>query len=73
MNIKSSNDVGVQPIGVKPKAATRLGIGGLTTIYDLLGRGELESYQIGRSRFITIKSIEAYIARRLTAAQAGKA
>jgi hypothetical protein len=43
---------------------------GLTRLYKLLGASELESYHDGRSRLITVLSIENYIARRLAAAQA---
>jgi hypothetical protein len=61
------------PIGVKPKVAGRMGIGGLTNVYKLLNEGEIESYQVGRSRFITVASIERYIARKVAEAKAPKA
>jgi hypothetical protein len=62
----------VQPIGVPPKAATRMGLGGLTTVYALMKTRDLESYRVGRSRFITVASIERYIARRVAEAAASK-
>jgi excisionase family DNA binding protein len=36
-------------------------------LYELINTGELESYTEGKSRRITIKSINQYIARRLAA------
>jgi excisionase family DNA binding protein len=38
-----------------------------TTVYELLGRGELETFTLGKSRKITVASIKAYIDRRLGA------
>jgi excisionase family DNA binding protein len=34
-------------------------------LYDLINSGELESYKEGKSRRITVKSINEYIERRL--------
>jgi excisionase family DNA binding protein len=36
-------------------------------LYELINTGELESYTEGKSRRITIRSINAYIERRLAA------
>jgi excisionase family DNA binding protein len=35
------------------------------TLYGLINAGELESYTEGRSRRITVESINAYVRRRL--------
>lgn len=57
----------IAPISVAPKvAATMLGYG-LTFIYELLKRGELESYTDGASRRIMTSSIHSYVQRRLEA------
>jgi excisionase family DNA binding protein len=37
------------------------------TLYDLINRGELESYTEGKSRRITVKSITDYVNRRIKA------
>jgi excisionase family DNA binding protein len=42
---------------------------GNTRGYELLAAGELDGYKDGRSRKITVASIEAYIARQLAAAK----
>jgi len=55
------------PIVASPKQVMdRLQIS-RTTLYALLDRGELESYTEGKSRRITLQSIDAYVKRRLTA------
>ena len=46
---------------------------GVTFGYQLLSNGELESYNLGRARRITVASIKAYVARRLAEAKPGKA
>ena len=58
----------VEPLAVRPSIAWRLLDCGNTHGYELIAVGELESYLDGRSRRITMRSIRAYIARRLTAA-----
>ena len=72
MRNQSTPEGSVRPIVVKPKAATRFGIGGLTKIYGLIANGQLESYRDGRSRLITVASIEAYVARKLAEARREK-
>ena len=62
----------VEPIVVRPKQACILLGCGLTYLFDLLNKGELESYRDGRSRLITLASIKARIARKLAEAQAEK-
>jgi excisionase family DNA binding protein len=56
----------IYPLVVRPREACRLLAVGNTRLYQLIGNGELETYLDGRSRRITIGSIRAYIARRLT-------
>ena len=58
----------IEPLAVPPRVAWHLLGCGNTHGYELLAAGELESYLDGRSRRITMRSIKAYIARRLTAA-----
>jgi hypothetical protein len=55
---------------VRPRRACHLLDCGITRLYELLNRGELESFLDGRSRKITVESIQRYIAKRLAAAQA---
>jgi excisionase family DNA binding protein len=57
----------LEPLVVKPKTAWRMLACGNTRGYELIAAGELESFRDGRSRKITVASIKAYIARRLTA------
>jgi excisionase family DNA binding protein len=61
----------VTPLAVSPQEAGRLLSLGLSRIYKLLRAGELQSFEAGRARRITMASIHAYVARRL-AASAGK-
>ena len=53
------------PIAVPPRQACVLLSIGLTHLYDLLNKGELDSYQDGRSRRITVASIHAYVERQI--------
>jgi len=53
---------------VKPKEAWRLLSCSNTHGYELLKRGELESFLDGGSRKITLASIHKYIARKLAQA-----
>ena len=50
---------------VKPRTACRLLSVGNTRLYQLIKTGELDSFLDGRSRKITVASIERYISRRL--------
>jgi excisionase family DNA binding protein len=52
---------------VSPLRAVRLLAISRTTLYELLNRGELESFTIGKSRKITLASIHALIQRRVAA------
>jgi excisionase family DNA binding protein len=62
----------VEPMVVRPKQACILLGCGLTYLFDLLKKGELESYRDGRSRLITLASIKARIARKLAEAREGR-
>ena len=50
---------------VKPRTACRLLSVGNTRLYELINTGQLDSFLDGRSRKITVASIERYISRRL--------
>jgi excisionase family DNA binding protein len=56
------------PIAVRPAGAARMLGLGLSKLYELLRAGELKAYTVGRSRFITVASVRAYVDRRLAAA-----
>jgi hypothetical protein len=62
---KSSSDLEIEPLVVKPKVAWKLLSCGNTKGYELLQSGELESFLDGGSRKITMASILRYIERRL--------
>jgi excisionase family DNA binding protein len=55
------------PLLVKPSGACRLLGCGRTWLYELLKRGELQSFKDGKSRKITTESIVRYIERQLAA------
>jgi excisionase family DNA binding protein len=50
---------------VKPKEACRLLACGNTRLYELISANELETFLDGRSRKITVASINQYIQRRV--------
>jgi hypothetical protein len=56
-----------KPLVVRPREAWALLGCGHSRGYQLLDRGELESFVDGSARWITVQSIERYIARRLAA------
>jgi excisionase family DNA binding protein len=60
----------LEPLVVPPKVAWRLLGCGNTHGYQLIANGELQSYTDGRSRRITMASIQEYIARRIHSADA---
>jgi excisionase family DNA binding protein len=62
----------VEALVVRPKQACILLGCGLTYLFDLLNKGELESYRDGRSRLITLASIRARVARKLAEARGGR-
>jgi excisionase family DNA binding protein len=59
----SAPDARLLLISVK-EMRQRLSIGH-GTAYKLIAKGEVESLRIGRARRITVRSIDAYVARRL--------
>lgn len=59
----------MDPLAVSPKeACTVLGCG-LTTLYQLMGSDELESFKIGRATRITTDSLRAYVTRQIEEAR----
>jgi excisionase family DNA binding protein len=54
-------------LAVPPKVAAQMLGYGLTHLYKLLNRGELESYLDGGARRILVTSINAYVTRKLEA------
>jgi hypothetical protein len=64
--------VTTEPYGVTIPEAGARGLGGPTAVYGLIKDGEVETYTIGKRRFVTTESIRAYIKRRLAAADATK-
>lgn len=55
------------PLVASPNQAMKALLVSRATLYELINAGELESYTEGRSRRITISSIESYVKRRLDA------
>src|SRR5262245_56124830 len=53
------------PLAVPPREASRLLSVGMSRLYQLMRTGELESYRDGRSRRITMTSIQKRMARQL--------
>ena len=68
----STSKAPIEPIVVRPKQACILLGCGPTYLFDLLNKGELESYRDGRSRLITLASIKARVARKLAEARDGR-
>ena len=55
----------MEPVVVRPKDAfAAIGVG-VTKGYELIGSGELDVIKIGRATRITVKSINAMVARRI--------
>jgi hypothetical protein len=54
------------PLVVKPRVAWKMLSCSNTRGYELLAAGELQSFRDGRSRKITVESIQRYISRRLS-------
>jgi hypothetical protein len=57
------------PLAVTPIVAGHLLSICVSRVYRLMRTGELENYHSGRSRRITMKSINRYITKQLRAAQ----
>src|SRR5262249_61125372 len=60
----------VEPLAVKPRVAWQMLQCSNTRGYELLNRGELQSFRDGGSRKITVESIKNYVARQLDAERA---
>jgi Helix-turn-helix domain len=58
-----------EPLVVSPKRAQRILDIGHTRLYELLAARELQSFKEGKSRKITMASIQQYIARQIEASQ----
>ena len=64
----SSNSVVLEvPLVASPNQTMRAIQVSRKKLYELINTGELESYTEGKSRRITVKSINEYIERRLAA------
>jgi excisionase family DNA binding protein len=61
---------GDEPLVYSPKKTKQKLQVSHSKFYELLNSGELESYTEGRSRRITVRSINSYIERRLAAEKA---
>ena len=55
------------PLVASPNQTMKAILVSRSTLYELIKAGELESYTEGRSRRITVESINAYVKRRLAA------
>ncbi|EIG56072.1 helix-turn-helix domain-containing protein [Bradyrhizobium sp. WSM1253] len=53
------------PLVASPNQAMKTLLVSRETLYKLINAGELESYTEGKSRRITVASIDAYVKRRL--------
>jgi hypothetical protein len=59
----------IEPFVVRPRTACRLLDCGVTRLYDLIARGDLESFLDGGSRKIVVTSIKNYLDRQREAAR----
>jgi excisionase family DNA binding protein len=55
---------------VSPRRAADLLDIGITTLYQLIASGEVDSYKEGKSRKITLRSIRARVERQLVRSRA---
>lgn len=62
---------GIRPVVVVPSQACVLLSIGMTRCYELMNCGALESFKDGKSRKITVRSIEAYVQSRLQGTNGG--
>ena len=67
MSMPISEVTEIERVLVKPRDACRMLACGRKRVYQLLADGHLESFKDGRSRKITVASIQQYIARGLAA------
>ena len=60
----------MEPLAVKPNVAfTAVGVGN-TKGWELIAKGDLETYNVGRARLVTTDSIKRFVERRLAEAKA---
>ena len=69
MSIHSTGLGKDEPLVVSPRRARSMLDCGNTRLYELIAAHELETFRDGKSRKITVKSIKAYIARRIEASR----
>ncbi len=67
MNDLPSNNINAEALAVAQRIAKRMLGCGTTRLYDLLNRGELQSFRDGKSRRIVVASLKAYIERQIEA------
>lgn len=60
---------GIEILAVSPKIAKLMLGCGTTRLYELLNRGELQSYRDGKSRKIVVASLRDFVGRQLLADQ----
>ncbi|WP_167146041.1 helix-turn-helix domain-containing protein [Pseudomonas sp. OTU750018] len=60
MNLQAS----MNPLSVGVEDAARMIGVARSMLYELLARGEIESFKLGRRRLILVKNLEAYINRQ---------
>jgi hypothetical protein len=64
-----ATDFGDDPLVVRPNQAMRMLNCARAGLYELINRGELDSYCDGTARKITVESIRRYIERKLNEAR----
>jgi excisionase family DNA binding protein len=55
-----------EPLAYRPAEALQVFPIGRTALYELLKTGEIESFRVGRARFIPRRSLVAYMDRQLS-------
>lgn len=60
MNLQAS----MNPLSVGVEDAARMIGVARSMLYELLARGEIESFKLGRRRLVLVKNLEAYINRQ---------
>jgi len=59
----------IAPIAIAPAEAARLTGIGRTRVFDLMSKGHLPSFKVGRSRLIRVADLQAFIDRTAEAAR----
>ena len=65
INVRSNYYMEIKPLIVSPTQACKMLSIGMTQCYALINSGELENFKDGKSRKITVRSIEAYVEKQL--------